>query len=205
MSGFDENPVNAHQRMVRLIGRNKRVLEVGSGPGFVSKRLKQNGCDVFAVEIDPEKAKDAKKFCEKVFVGNIEEIKLALSKQSFDVILFGDVLEHLKNPEETLLKLKDFLKKDGRIIVSLPNIANWKIRLKLGFGKFDYEDWGILDKTHLRFFTRKTARKLIEDAGFEIEKEEHVPSFPSPFLKEPLSKLNPNMFAFQFLFVAKKK
>jgi len=205
MAGFDENPRNAHQRMVRLVGNDKRVLEIGSGPGLVSERLARNGCNVYAVEIDPEKAEQAKKFCKAVFVGNVEEMELALSRESFDVILFGDVLEHLQHPEHTLERLKRFLKKDGRIVVSLPNVANWKVRAKLAAGKFEYEDWGILDRTHLRFFTRKTARKLIEDAGFEIDREEFVPSFPLPFLKAQLSRINPNMFAFQFLFAAKKK
>ena len=205
MEGFDENLGNSHQRVVRLTGRDKKVLEVGSGPGFVSERLKQNGCKVTAIEIDPEKGKQAEKFCEKVLVGNVEEMTFPFKKESFDAILFGDVLEHLKSPETLLKKLKQFLKKDGFIVVSLPNIANWKVRLKLLSGKFDYADWGILDRTHMRFFTRKTAKKLIEEAGFEIVEQEYVPSFPSPVLKKPLSKANPNMFAFQFLFKAKKK
>ena len=97
------------------------------------------------------------------------------------------------------------LAENGFIVVSIPNIANWKVRLKLLLGKFDYREEGIMDKTHLRFFTKKTAVRLIEKAGYKIEKEEFVPSFPFPFFKKPLSRINPNAFAFQFIFSATKK
>lgn len=201
---FDERAEGAHQRMVRLVGSNKKVLEIGSGQGFVSERLNRNGCTVTAIEIDGEKAEQARKFCKTVLVGNVENMDLPLKEGSFDAILFGDVLEHLKEPEATLKKLKPFLSENGFIVVSLPNIANWKVRLKLLLGKFDYAERGIMDRTHLKFFTRKTARELIEQAGYSIERSEFVPSFPFPLFKKRLSRIDPNAFAFQFIFSAKK-
>jgi len=205
MPGFDERKQGSHQKVVALVGKNRQVLEIGSGPGFVSERLKQNGCTVTAIELDPQKARKARRFCKKVLVGNVEEMRLPFSKKSFDAVLFGDVLEHLHSPESALQRVKPSLRDNGLIVVSLPNVANWKIRLKLLFGKFEYTDWGILDKTHLRFFTRKTAAKLIEGAGYEIVKQEFVPSFPLPFLKALLAKAIPGLFAFEFVFAAKKR
>ena len=205
MNGFDERNTGSHQKLVKLVGKNKRVLEMGCGKGFVSQRLKQNGCIITAIEIDKKNAEAAKRFCEKVFIGNIETMKPNFKPKSFDVITFGDVLEHLYNPANVLQQVKPFLKDDGLLIVSIPNIANWKARLKLLFGKFDYEAQGIMDKTHLRFFTRKTARNLLEETGFKIVKSDFVPSFPFPFFKKYLAKINPSLFAFQFIFAAKKK
>ena len=205
MNGFDKRTDGAHQKMIKLVGKGKLVLEIGCGKGFVSEQLRKKGNVITGIEIDKKSAKRAKKFCKKVLIGNIEEMKLNFAKESFDVILFGDVLEHLFDPEAVLKKLKPFLAKNGKIIVSLPNIANWKIRLLLLRGKFDYTDWGILDKTHIRFFTRKRARNLIRGAGFRIEEEDFVPSFPAPFLKKYFAKIRPSAFAFQFIFAAKKK
>ena len=204
MDGFDERPEGSHQKVVCLVGRNKKVLELGCGKGYVSERLKQNGCRVTGIEISGDNAKQARRHCEKVIVGNVETMKMPFRQNTFDAILSGDVLEHLHEPKAALEKVMPFLKDDGVIIVSLPNIANWKIRLKLLLGKFDYADWGIMDRTHLRFFTRKTARKLLEDAGYTIMYEDYVPSFPFPVFKKLLSRSNPNAFAYQFIFAARK-
>lgn len=204
MNGFDERKEGSHQKAVNLAGKNKVVLELGCGKGFVSERLKKNGCMITGIDIAPKDIARARKFCDRVLVGNIETMKLPFKQRTFDVVMFGDVLEHLYEPRATLEKVIPFLKDNGTIVVSLPNVANWKVRLKLLFGKFDYSEWGIMDKTHLKFFTRKTARNLLKEAGFVIVKEDHVPSFPFPFFKNILSKLNPNAFAYQFIFVAKK-
>lgn len=204
MNGFDAREGSAHMRMARLVGSGKRVLEVGCGAGFVSEQLKKNGCTVTGIELDAERAAEAKKFCKAVLVGNVEEMGLDFPKESFDAILFGDVLEHLFGPEAVLRKARPFLAKDGLVVASIPNVGNWKIRLGLLKGSFDYTDFGILDKTHMRFFTRKSAKRLIERAGFEIVAEEFVPSFPFPFFKSGLAALNRSWFSYQFIFAARK-
>ncbi len=205
MGGFDERKTGAHMKMLALVGAGKKVLEVGCGRGSVSERLQKNGCAVTAIEINPDSAESAGKFCERVIVGDIETLRLDFKRGEFDVILFGDVLEHLRGPLAVLLKLKPFLGAGGRIVVSVPNVANWKIRLKLLFGKFDYAGQGIMDRTHLRFFTRKTILQLIGEAGFKVEKSDFVPSVPFHFLKPLIARVDPNLFAFQFLFSAGKK
>ena len=205
MEGFDSREEGAHYKIVELVGKNKKVLEIGCGAGHVSKKLKENGCGVTAIELEKEHAKKAKRFCNRVFLGNAETMKMPFKKESFDVVLFADVLEHLVDPKATLKRVRPFLKNSGKIVASIPNIANWKVRLKLLFGKFDYEDWGILDRTHLRFFTKKTAKQLIESTGYTIVEEDYTPSFPFPFFKKQLAKVYPKAFAFQFIFVGGKK
>jgi len=203
-SGAGEYSV--HTMTVKLVGKNKKVLEIGCATGYISKKLKENGCYVFGVEIDKTAAEIAKEICDKIIVGNIEIIEPPLDK--FDVITFIDVLEHLKNPKNALEKVMNNLEKDGKIIISVPNIANWKIRLNLLFGRFNYTKIGILDETHLRFFTYKTIKNLLSSLNLKIIKEDITPSFPFPLpisIKYRLAKLWKSMFAFQFVFVCKKK
>ena len=92
-----------------------------------------------------------------------------LTPLSFDVLLMADVLEHLKEPLETLRKLSQFLSEEGFALTVLPNIAHLYFRLKLLIGQFDYQEKGTLDRTHLRFYTLKTAKRLVTDAGFQVE------------------------------------
>jgi len=196
---------SAHTMLVKFTGKNKKVLEIGCATGYISKKLKENGCYVVGVEINENAAQIAKEICNKVIVGDIETLEL--SHEKFDVILFGDVLEHLKNPKMVLEKVTNNLEKNGEIILSVPNIANWKIRLNLLFGKFNYTKTGILDETHLRFFTYKTIKYLLTSVNLKIVKEEITPSFPfflPVSVKYKLAKLWKSMFAFQFIFICKK-
>ena len=135
---------------------------------MLAKELKKNGNIVYGIEIDPEQAEIAKGICEKVFVGNIEDTQFDLPERFFDVIVFADVLEHLRKPEDVLIEMKRFLKDDGFMVISLPNIAHISMRKNLLFGSFDYDELGILDRTHLRFFTLKAALELIHNCGFKI-------------------------------------
>lgn len=197
---------SVHSMCVKLTGKNKRVLEIGCATGYISERLKAQGCYVVGVEIDKNAAKIAKEICDKVIEGDIETIELPPDK--FDVITCIDVLEHLKNPKAVLEKVTYNLKENGIIIISVPNIANWKIRLNLLLGNFNYTETGILDETHLRFFTYKTIKELIDSSGLKVIYEDISPSFPFPFpvdIKYKLAKHLKTLFAFQFVFVCKKK
>ncbi len=112
-----------------------------------------NKCEVVGVEIDTKSAHKAKKFCNEVIVGDVESLKLSTKYHYyFDYILFADVLEHIKEPLLVLKKFKKYLKDDGCIIVSLPNISYWRMRIKFLFGNFEYNETGLLDNTHIRFF-----------------------------------------------------
>ena len=91
-----------------------------------------------------------------------------LDEESFDVVLFGDVLEHLKDSLQTLKRLKTFLRAEGYVVASIPNVAHGSVRLSLMQGRFQYRSLGLLDDTHLRFFTRESVEQLFKDAGFLI-------------------------------------
>lgn len=162
---------NSHTLTVELVGCNKEVLEIGPATGYVSKALVDRGCRVTGIEIDAEAAKKAADVCDRLIVGNVEDLNLdeALEGESFDVILCGDVLEHLKDPLDALRRLKSFLRPEGYVVASLPNIAHGSVRLALMQGKFPYAPLGLLDETHLRFFTRESVEKLFNDTGFLID------------------------------------
>ncbi|MDD5472794.1 MAG: class I SAM-dependent methyltransferase [Candidatus Methanoperedens sp.] len=204
---FYSNTYGAQERSIGLVGENRVVLEVGCSTGYVSSRLKKNNCNVYGIELDPEAAVIAREHCEDVLIGDIERMEtLPYSPRQFDVILFGDVLEHLRNPDIILKKLKPFLKDNGHIVVTLPNITYWSSRLKIFMGNFEYTDHGILDSTHLRFFNYISAKRLLEENGFMIIKQDFVPPmiFPISTICYFFARLFPNLLAFQFIFVAKK-
>jgi O-antigen biosynthesis protein len=109
-------------------------------------------------------------FCFRMLVGDIESPELyeQISAERFDVIAFGDVLEHLRDPEGVLVKMCRLLSSEGYVVASIPNVAHRSVRLSLLFGEFNYSDAGLLDRTHLRFFTRKTVELMVVEAGFRI-------------------------------------
>jgi 2-polyprenyl-3-methyl-5-hydroxy-6-metoxy-1,4-benzoquinol methylase len=176
---YDEKQIgyfkNIRKELLDLIpekNRNGSMLEVGAAEGETLLYAKKHNYanKVYAIEL--MKIPNSKQNCnefESFIIANIEDMHLNYEKESFDVILFADVLEHLIDPYKVLYKFKKYLKKDGVIIASIPNIRNWKI-LKTIFirGDFKYEDSGILDKTHLRFFTKKNIMNLFEDNGYSI-------------------------------------
>jgi O-antigen biosynthesis protein len=171
-----ENKNSSHTLIVELVGGDKHVLDLGSSTGYLAKALEERGCRVTGVEIDPEAARQAEAHCERVIVGNIESLDLdaELDEESFDVIVFGDVLEHLKDPLQALRRFKPFLHTEGYVVASIPNIAHGSVRLALMQGRFPYRPLGLLDNTHLRFFTRETVEQLFKDAGFLIAELRHT-------------------------------
>lgn len=206
---FDPNPFGTHMKVLNLVSKNKSVLEIGCATGQISRRLTENGCEVVGVELDEESAIIAQKYCKKVIVSDVCKIRASDYLHYFDFILFMDVLEHLEDPWDVLKKMKVYLKDDGLVVISVPNIANWGIRWNLLLGNFEYGPRGILDRTHLRFFNEKSAKRLLDDAGFDIVKYDIIPSMPLVRMRAKfmylISKLVPNFFAIQFLLVGKIK
>ena len=148
------------------------LLEIGCGFGNTLKYIKDNyQCDwACGVELVHEAAEIARSKVDLVIEGDIENIDLPIEPETLDVIFCLDVLEHLINPWNVMSKLRVLLKPDGVIIASIPNVRNFHVILPLIFwGEWEYLDRGILDKTHLRFFTRSTAIKLIESSGLKID------------------------------------
>lgn len=199
-----EDRNKSHTRIMNLVGDNSIVLDVGCSTGFLGEYLiREKGCRVDGIESDEEMAEVAARRLTSLVKGDVEDTGLwsGLNGRKYDAIIAGDIIEHLKDPVGFLKRLAGYLSSGGRIILSLPNIAHFRIRLKLLTGKFEYEEAGIMDSTHLRFFTYDTARRLIRGAGYDIVHEEHtlgprVGRFPV------LERILPaKIFAAQFIFV----
>ena len=165
------NGTGTHAYLLNLVGFNKAVLEVGCNTGYLSSVMQQRGCQVTGVEIDETAAKLARPFCRRVIVGDVERLdwETVLGDERFDVITLGDVLEHMRAPGAVLRRLYHYLAPSGYIVVSLPNIAHGSVRLSLLLGRFEYAPLGILDETHLRFYTKETAHQLLASSGFQVE------------------------------------
>lgn len=162
---------SSHGRLARLTGPKKKVLEVGPATGYLTKILQEAGCSVTAVEIDPDAARIAEPYCERMIVADIETLDFAsaFGTERFDVVIYGDVLEHLRDPEAVLVRTKDLLAPDGYVVASIPNVTHGSVRLAILAGRFRYTDTGILDRTHLRFYDRRGVEDLFGGAGYTVE------------------------------------
>jgi SAM-dependent methyltransferase len=201
-------PHGSHEKLLALIGYPTRVLDVGCATGFLARRLQARGATVVGLELDERAAAEARQFCEVVHVGDVETMELPLEPGSFDAIVCGDFLEHLRDPRAFLERIRPLLSPDGTLVLSTPNIANWAMRLSLLFGRFRYTDWGILDRTHTHLFTRKTLRDCLASAGYRITVFDYT--VPVPVLSTPcveaiahaIGRLRPSLFAYQFVVAA---
>jgi 2-polyprenyl-3-methyl-5-hydroxy-6-metoxy-1,4-benzoquinol methylase len=155
-----------------------RVFEGGVSSGYFASVLVRAGLHVDGHELDPTVAERARKICDRVYVGDLSAFDPGELEVTYDVLLFGDTLEHLPDPAAVLRRLRTKLDPGGALIVSVPNIANWLLRLSLLAGRFNYTDRGIMDRTHLRFYTVHTVAEMLGDAGFRVESL--VGSIPVP-------------------------
>jgi SAM-dependent methyltransferase len=165
-----------------MVGWNQRVLELGAASGHVTRALVAQNCRVSAIEYDADAALGLKDVAEHVAVGDLNDpATLAGYSAEFDVVLAGDVLEHLIDPQAVLNRMVRLIVPSGRIVLSLPNIAHVDVKLMLMRGRFEYGPWGLLDRTHLRFFTLASVRELVKQAGLQIVTLERVlvPAFES--------------------------
>lgn len=161
---------NTHTFALEMIGHNKTVLEVGCATGYFTKVLAERGCKVVGMELDPDAAKVAEEWADRVVVGNVDDADVwdMVDDESFEVITFGDVLEHLRDPLAVLRMAVRKLKPTGFVVTSLPNVAHGDVRLSLLHGAFRYRETGLLDRTHIRFFTLQTTRELLQEAGLVV-------------------------------------
>jgi 2-polyprenyl-3-methyl-5-hydroxy-6-metoxy-1,4-benzoquinol methylase len=166
---------NPHSHALRIVGGGHRVLEVGCSTGYVTEHLVAAGNTVTGIDIDPEAAELAERFATRVHVADLDLVPAStLTDERFDVIVLGDVLEHLRDPDAALADLLTLLTDDGRVVVSVPNVAHADLRLLLLEGRWTYQETGLLDRTHLRFFTRSSLRGLLADAGLTATRLERV-------------------------------
>lgn len=195
---YQEPPLNLE--IYSAIKSRTKVLDVGCGCGKLGAALKDKGCFRAGIELDKKMADLAKPNYEQLINSDIEGLTdLPFAKDYFDVIVFADILEHLAHPEIVLFNLKKYLSDSGYILISIPNVANWQVRLNLLLGRFDYNP-GILDGGHLRFFTLKSAKRTIEGAGYRIlwvKGRNRVIKI--------LGRLYKRLFAFQFIIKAVKE
>lgn len=155
------------QLVSSFVPENSKVLDVGCYDGALGYHLiTEKKCIVDGIELDPKAAKEASKHYNKVVVANlnIDDVTTDLDG-GYDYIIFADVLEHLLEPQLLLSKLKELLSENGKVIISVPNIGYQGVLASLSEGDFPYSETGILDRTHLRFFTRKTLKELIVQSG----------------------------------------
>ena len=188
------NKNSSWTKVYELVSESSTILDVGCSSGYFDKVLiDEKSCIVDGIEIDPEDAQRAEKVCRKLLIGNIEDTSLDLSQlptDKYDFIMFIDVLEHLLDPSGALKRVSRLLKPNGKIIFSIPNMANNSVRMQLLQGDFDYEPSGLLDETHLHYYTDKTIDKMIKNSGMYLQEITSTQNDISPqVIKEVLSRV----------------
>lgn len=165
------DPHSSHSVILGWLGegRGRRLLDVGAAEGLLSGPLTARGWRVTAIESDAAAAQRGAWHCERTVVADLNRETPALDG-TFEVIVCADVLEHLVEPLEVLNGLTQWLAPAGAVVISVPNVAHLWIRLRLLTGGFDYADRGILDRTHLRFFTARSLRAFLDEAGLAIQR-----------------------------------
>jgi 2-polyprenyl-3-methyl-5-hydroxy-6-metoxy-1,4-benzoquinol methylase len=163
--------------------KGKSVLDIGCGTGLLGKALKEKGNRVVGVNISEKEIKIASQNLDKCILFDVTSEKPFPIKEKFDVLLFADIIEHVQHPDKVLFKFLPLLKKQGLVIISVPNIACYNVRLKLLLGFFDYSDFGVLDRTHLRFFTKKSFFKTLKNLNLEIVEFKTTPYFVRPLFR----------------------
>ncbi len=211
------NPKNSHDFQILFTGSNKKVLEIGTATGYISKILKENNCHVTGIEINSDWANEAAKYVDRMIVDDIEDLdfKKEFDNEKFDVILMGDVLEHLHDPVNLLKKFHNLLNDNGYFVCSIPNISYFPIRLHFLNGEFLYESTGILDESHYNFFTLDNILMMLDKSNFNMTELQRITeifflphrtdlkhtSFHDNFIASILK--DPESQTFQFVFKAK--
>ena len=190
----------------------ERMLDVGCGEGVTTALIRQEYTSITwagGIELFADAALQAEKTMDRVWCGNFEELTFEydISPKTLDVVLCLDILEHLQDPWEAVRRITPLLKSDGRLIISIPNIRNWKFIKNLLFkGDFEYKNAGLLDRTHLRFFTRATAIKLAETGGLNTTYHGNIHPWKSFDMRNILSRVSLNrlddLMIKQFVIVA---
>lgn len=195
--------------------KNGRLLDIGCGAGDNARILSAAGWHITGITLSQHEHSIASRFCEQVYVQDLENgIPLELQSDKFDLVLMSHVLEHLRNPNNLLVQVRGMLTSEGRIAVALPNVAHYSQRLKLLRGEWSYTQHGLMDNTHLKFYTHSTSRDLLTQAGFRILKDQAVGGLPWYLSRKviPASARKyadsaacgrwPNMFGHEMQFIA---
>ena len=189
------------------------ALDGGCGAGDNARLLRQAGWSVTGLTISPQERDIASQHCDSVCIADLnsgvpEEVR------QFDLVIYSHVLEHLLRPDIALGEARRLLKPTGLLAIALPNVLHWRPRLKFLLGKFEYESGGIMDDTHVRFYTFQSGRELLRSNGFEIVSAQVDGWFPLPLLRPRVPRLAkfmdslvsrcwPGLFGWQSLYLAK--
>ncbi|MGH7246222.1 MAG: class I SAM-dependent methyltransferase [Candidatus Levyibacteriota bacterium] len=198
-----------NKAIYNVISENATVLDVGCWTGSLGKELiRKKHCIVDGIDVEKKALVIARKHgYREVWERDLNNRKtLAIPLKKYDYIIFADVLEHVLYPKDMLQFYARYLKKDGYIVLSLPNIGFLLYRIQHLFGKFDYEETGIMDTTHVRFYTLKTMKTLIKESGFAIQKTIRYSDVTLKFaFIRLLKELFPTLFTLQFVFLLKRR
>ena len=162
-------PNDAHAFALTLVGWNRRVLELGAASGHVTRALVDRRCTVTSIECDAQAAADLEGIAHEVIVGDLNDPHVFDTLTSdYDVVLAGDVLEHLLRPQDVLGQAVRLLRPGGQVVISLPHVGHIDVRLSLMRGQWNYRPWGLLDATHIRFFTLESIKQMLDQAGLTM-------------------------------------
>ena len=193
------------KRIIYLAGsvQGKSVLDIGCARGYLGRLLKEKGAlRVEGIDISEGALVEANKVLDQTYALDLEgEWPEELKAKKFDVIIMAEVLEHVFDPVKVLKNVQRVLKDGGIIIITTPNFMTWTNRVKFIFGDFQYQDQGMFDFGHIRWFTHEYLKKVLRDSGFKIVEEKNI-IFPGKLTK--ILKFWPSLFAFQFILKAKK-
>ncbi|MDB6082428.1 MAG: methyltransferase protein [Gammaproteobacteria bacterium] len=192
---MEETPAHEQHNpdLLRLIPADARtVVEVGCSSGALAREYKKlnPACRYVGVEVMPKYAQLAQRHCDTVFELDVEGVTEEAFRASLvgDCWVFGDSLEHLKDPWSLLAKIRRSIAADGCVVACIPNAQHWSVQARLNCGAFRYEESGLLDRTHLRWFTRITIIEMFQEAGFRIDA-----AFPRIFEHPGMDKILPSI------------
>ncbi|MFZ4702705.1 MAG: class I SAM-dependent methyltransferase [Candidatus Methylumidiphilus sp.] len=190
---MEQTPIHEYHNpdLLRIIPRkSKKLIEIGCSSGALAREWKQNTAvsHYLGVEIDERYTTQARRYCDQCITFNIENANTIFYSQQADrdCWIFGDILEHLRDPWAILSQIRKIIPSNGTVVACIPNSQHWSLQLRLCTGDFRYENSGLLDKTHIRFFTRITIIELFESTGFKI-----VEGFPRIFNEPAKDKYLP--------------
>ena len=201
------SPEDPKQIIITRVPANSRVLDIGCGNGLLGEWLKQNkNCSVVGVEGHPKGFRQAQTRLDQVLqvdLNDTQTLKRSLQRlERFDVITGIDVLEHCYQPQAILKIMADRINPSGQLIVSIPNVAHHSVRFGLLRGRWEYQDTGILDRTHVAFYTKQTAMELVQKGGFRIKEVLHTS--PQGGYWRLIDRIDPGLTAVQFIIIAQR-
>jgi len=193
-----------------------RVLDCGCGAGDNARLLAARGWEVTGVTISPEERVKAARYCNRVYAHDLESGIPEPISGPFNLIVFSHVLEHLRNPSRVLKDARNMLAPEGSVAVALPNALAWRVRLQFLAGRFEYQEGGPMDDTHVRFYTFQSGKRLLEAHGFHVSQAIADGSFPFRYLRRLAPRLagyldtracelRPGLFGWQLLYIATLK